>query len=139
MEQTNGVVKLCYGCGYETTVVVGNANARQAPTGQLAVGITVNRANATVHEIGNACMAGSEHVWCVVAGRSNMPNNEQTCLYICTFHQRFTIPALPQEELEQRKRMIRVWPASDDPNVIEQMEEIDICQHHDDICRVSSW
>jgi succinate dehydrogenase flavin-adding protein (antitoxin of CptAB toxin-antitoxin module) len=127
---TNGVVKLCYGCGYETIVVVGNAEAREAPTGQLAVGLTVNRANATINEIGKVWVAGSENVWCFVAG-SNGGNllNEQPCLFICTSSQRFMIPALPEKELAKRKRMIRVWPASEDANVIEKMEEIKSQNH----------
>ena len=117
---TNGIVKLSYGCGYETIVFVGNAKARDAPTGRLAVGITVNRANATIKEIGDVCVAGSEILWNCMPRSADPPS----CLYLRTSNQRFMIPPLPANELQKRSRMLRVWPASDDPKVLERMEDV---------------
>jgi hypothetical protein len=116
---TNGIVKLCYGCGYETIVYVGKAKARDAPTGRLAVGITVNRPNATIKEIGDVCVAGSEILWNCMPRSADPP-----CIYLRTSDQRFMIPPLPANELQKRTRMLRVWPASDDPKVLERMEDI---------------
>lgn len=120
---TNGVLKLCYGCGFETTFVVGNANAHDTPAGQLALGITVNRCNATVNQIGNTIIPASETIWNYAAALKS--NEERACLYVRSASEmKYMVPPLPEEEVQTRRRMVRVWPAADDPKILEKMEEL---------------
>lgn len=124
---SNNVLKLYYGCGFETIILVGeNANASDTPTGHIAVGISVNKANATVNEIGDLWLPGTECTWNTVAA---MPSTgairgANPCIYIRTANHRFMTPPMPEEELRKRHRMIRVLPAADDPTFLEKMEEV---------------
>lgn len=127
-QSTTGVVKLCYGCGYETTVVIGNADARGEPK-KLALGVSVNTTNATVGQIAGLWMSGSESIWNHVNGQveMNMRSSQDAgnvCVYVRTGPRRFMIPALSANELHSRQRMIRVWPDPDNAMFIERMEEL---------------
>ena len=127
-QSTTGVVKLCYGCGYETTVVIGNADSRGEPK-KLALGASVNTTNATVGQIAGLWMSGSESIWNHVIGQieRNMRSGQDdgnVCVYVRTGPRRFMIPALSSDELHSRHRMVRVWPDPDNDMFIERMEEL---------------
>jgi len=119
------VVKLCYGCGYETTVVIGNADANGTPK-NLGLGLSVNTTNATVGQIEGLWMSGTESIWNHVMGQVQRIGQKagNVCVYIRTGARRFMIPAVPEEQLQKRRRMVRVWPDPDNANFLERMEEV---------------
>lgn len=120
---TTGVVKLCYGDGYETTVVIGNADASGKPK-KFGVGLSINTRDATVDEIAGSLMMSSESIWDhVMSQRAASGGN--VCVYLRTGHKNFMIPAIDKAELETRRRAIRVWPDEDDEDIVARMEEID--------------
>lgn len=117
-----GVVKLCYGAGYETTVVIGNANASDKPK-KIAVGLSVNSKDATVEEIAGSWMAGAESIWNHVSSARSIIGGS-VCVYIRSGNRSILVPPMLEEDRQSRRRTLRVWPDPDDENCVERMEEL---------------
>lgn len=116
---TNGVLKLCYGCGYETTIVIGNANADAPPTGQVAVGISTSTPESARRGL---LISGAESVWTHIKDTC-LSHEEHVCLYVSTSNQRLMIPSMPDEELRKRRKNFRVWKDAHG-QFLERMQEI---------------
>jgi hypothetical protein len=117
-----GVVKLCYGAGYETTVVIGNANASDKPK-KIAVGLSVKSKDATIEEIAGSWMAGAESIWNHVSSARSIIGGS-VCVYIRSGNRSILVPPMSEEDRQSRRRMLRVWPDPDDENCVERMEEL---------------
>ena len=119
----NGIVKLTYGNGYETTVLLNDANAGDTPSRTLAVGVAVYRSSATPRQIGDVWTCASDTVWTHASFHAQR-HNRDACVYIKTGNKHFVTPCLTQEELAKRRRTIRIWSSLVNENIVERMEEI---------------
>jgi hypothetical protein len=87
----NGAVKLLYGSGYETTVLIGDAGDGIPTTSSLAVGVAVNQLSATPRQIGNIWMCPSDIMWTHASFHAQ--RNRNVCVYIRTGDKNFIVPA----------------------------------------------
>lgn len=122
----SNVVKLCYGDGYETIFLIGADADVNATPRKLGVGMSVNTSEASVETIARSWLLGSDSIWSHVKAFQQAQEllGGQLCVYIRTGNRNFMVPSnLSETELKKRRRMIRVYPDPENPDVVLRMEE----------------
>lgn len=115
---STGVVKVCYGDGYQTRIAIGNVNQDgKAKTVTLEVSV------GTTNVCDGSWVQGSEAIWDLVSSEydSNSDSND-LCVYV-RMTRNCAQPAMSQEKLVERRRNVRVETDPDDANVFVRMKE----------------